>query len=76
MMVATAVTSFTAEQLRGTSVHSGTSIAVLFEHKVGGVQEKLRTNAAGGAGRGNRGPMVFFQLALLYTTSTGRRRVR
>ncbi|KAL7549825.1 hypothetical protein ACHAWF_013085, partial [Thalassiosira exigua] len=48
-------------------VRPGTTIAVLLEHGVGGVA---------GARGGSEAPMVLFQAATLYTTATGRRRVR
>lgn len=51
------------------SIDSSTTIAVTLEHKIGGVVNTM------GGGR-NDAPLVFFQSAVLYTTLTGKRRVR
>jgi len=57
-------------ELELSSINSSTCIAVTLEHKVGGVQDTR------GGRRGVDSPMVFFQSAVLYTTMTGKRRVR
>ena len=58
-------------ELELSHINSGTAIAVLLEHKLGGV-----VDTRDGGKRGSDAPMVFFQSAVLYTTMTGRRRVR
>lgn len=63
-------------ELELSSIHSGISIAVLLEHKIGGVQETRRWGGGRPEGGIDAPPVVFFQSALLYTTLTGRRRVR
>ena len=57
-------------ELELSNISSSTSIAVLLEHKVGGI-----TDTRGGR-KGIDVPLVFFQSAVLYTTLTGHRRVR
>ena len=51
------------------SIDSSTTIALLLEHKIGGVMNTMDSGK-------QTNPMVFFQSAVLYTTLTGRRRVR
>lgn len=60
-------------ELELSSMHPGTSIAVVLEHKIGGVVDTMR---GGSSRKGIDMPMVFFQSAVLYTTKTGFRRVR
>lgn len=56
-------------ELELASIDSSTTVAVLLEHKIGGITNTLD------AGKKDS-PMVFFQSAVLYTTLTGKRRVR
>jgi protein transport protein SEC24 len=56
-------------ELELASIDSSTAVAVLLEHKIGGITNTLD------AGKKDS-PMVFFQSAVLYTTLTGKRRVR
>ena len=56
-------------ELELSSIDSSTTIAVLLEHKIGGITNTLNSEK-------NDEPMIFFQSAVLYTTLTGRRRVR
>eukprot|EP00804_Cyclotella_cryptica_P004878 CCRYP_004947-RA/>CCRYP_004947-RA protein AED:0.17 eAED:0.17 QI:0/0/0/1/0.66/0.5/4/0/902 len=58
-------------ELELSSIDSSTAIAVLLEHKIGGV-----VHTRDGGKKTDAPPMVFFQSAVLYTTMTGRRRVR
>ena len=56
-------------ELELSSIDSSTTIAVLLEHKIGGITNTLNSEK-------NDEPMIFFQSAVLYTTLNGRRRVR
>ena len=56
-------------ELEMSSLDSSTTVAVLLEHKIGGIVNTLDTGK-------KDSPMVFFQAAVLYTTLTGKRRVR
>jgi len=58
-------------ELEMSHMDSSSTIAVLLEHKVGGVVDTRESGK-----RGSEPPLVFFQSAVLYTTMTGRRRVR
>jgi protein transport protein SEC24 len=58
-------------ELELSSIDSSTTIAVMLEHKIGGV-----VHTRDGGKKIDAPPMVFFQSAVLYTTMTGRRRVR
>ena len=49
-----------------------TCIAIELGHRVGGIPQEIDANGD----KMKRNPMVYFQTALLYTTSCGRRRVR
>lgn len=57
-------------QLDLSRIDSNTTIAVVLEHKVGGVVNTRQ------GGTKSDAPMVFFQSAVLYTTMSGKRRVR
>lgn len=56
-------------ELELSSIDSSTAVAVLLEHKIGGITNTMDP------GKKNA-PMVFFQSAVLYTTLAGKRRVR
>ena len=56
-------------ELELSTVTSDTCVAIQLRHKIGGIPKESGASSS-------RDPMVYFQTALLYTTSAGSRRVR